>query len=260
MDGSLIPVSQVILVHRDSYGEIDYYSTIMRDLSERIETERKLQSYANDLRRVSQQLFNARENQLRHVARELHDEIGQSLTALKINLDTLQLTAARSPEVINGCIDLANTLLSQVRNMSLDLRPTMLDDLGLEASLRWFVTRCRQNTSLEVQCDVAPGLGRFRAPVETACFRIIQEALTNSMRHARASTASITVRKEPARLHLRIEDDGQGFDVARCLQDARRGHSFGLAGMHERASLLGGELRVHSSRGQGTIIEAELPY
>ncbi len=260
VDGSLIPVSQVILVHRGSNGEIDYYSTIMRDLSDRIETERKLQSYANDLRRVSQQLFNARENELRHLARELHDEIGQSLTALKINLDTMQLAAAPSSGAMKGCIDLVNTLLSQVRNMSLDLRPTMLDDLGLEASLRWFVTRCRQNTSLQVQCDIAPGLGRFPAAIETACFRIIQEALTNTMRHARASTTSITVRRQPAGLSLRIEDDGQGFDVARCLQDARWGHSFGLAGMHERASLLGGELHVRASRGQGTIIEAELPY
>ena len=260
VDGSVIPVSQVILAHRGSNGAVDYYSTIMRDLSERMATEQKLQGYADDLRRVSQQLFTARENELRHLARELHDEIGQSLTALKINLDTLRLAASPNQQTMDGCIEIADTLLGQVRNLSLDLRPTMLDDLGLEASLRWFVERCHQNTGLEVVCDIAPGLGRFPAPIETACFRIIQEALTNTVRHARAGKASIVVSTEPARLLLRVEDDGHGFDVERCLQDARWGHSFGLAGMHERASLLGGALRVRSVHGRGTTIEAELPH
>ena len=120
--------------------------------------------------------------------------------------------------------------------------------------------RCHQNTGLEVVCDIAPGLGRFPAPIETACFRIIQEALTNTVRHAKAGKASITVSTKPARLLLRVEDDGYGFDVERCLQDARWGHSFGLAGMYERASLLGGALRVSSVHGKGTTIEAELPH
>lgn len=259
LDGTLIPVSQVILAHRGTNGEVEYYSTIMRDLSERLSAEEKLRIYADDLRRVSQQLFNAREIELRHLARELHDEIGQSLTALKLTLSTLQLANSADAGSMRCCLELLDILLGQIRDMSLDLRPTMLDDLGLEASLRWFVDRCRRNTTLDVQCDIAPAIGRFAPPVETACFRIAQEALTNTMRHAAATKAVIRLRSEPGLLSLRIEDDGQGFDVKGRVKDARWGQSFGLAGMQERASLLGGALRIVSSSGKGTTIEADLP-
>ena len=110
-----------------------------------------------------------------------------------------------------------------------------------------------------MQCDIAPAIGRFAPPVETACFRIAQEALTNTMRHAAATKAVIRLRSEPGLLSLRIEDDGQGFDVKGRVKDARWGQSFGLAGMQERASLLGGALRIVSSSGKGTTIEADLP-
>jgi signal transduction histidine kinase len=150
-------------------------------------------------------------------------------------------------------------VLQQVRGMSLDLRPSMLDDLGLVAALRWYVGRDARGVGLRVLLEVPDEERRYDPAVETACFRVAQEALTNILRHAGAKEAIITLDDSEGALRLCVRDDGAGFDVAEARQRAHGGGSFGLLGMQERVSLLGGHLEFNSKPGQGTELRARFP-
>ncbi|HZS40910.1 MAG TPA: sensor histidine kinase [Polyangia bacterium] len=193
------------------------------------------------------------EAERRHIARELHDEIGQSLTALKIRLaiagDAGGLGEARA---------LVDDLMSRVSNLSLDLRPAMLDDLGLLPALLWLFERYTAQTQIEVAFE-HEGLGdRFSPESETAAFRIVQEALTNAARHSGEKRVTVRVWRAPtsATLGVQIEDRGRGFDADSALA---AGKSSGLLGMRERAVALGGTLTIEARPGSGTRLHAELP-
>src|SRR5262249_4016348 len=144
--------------------------------------------------------------------------------------------------------------LKQVRDLSLDLRPALLDDLGLPAALRWYLDRLAQRAGLtpELITDLADE--RLPPELETACFRVAQEALTNMARHAKAHRVRIVLRRQEQELRLIVADDGAGFDVAEARSRASRGQSLGLLGMQERALLTGGEVEVVSSPGRGTEV------
>jgi signal transduction histidine kinase len=156
--------------------------------------------------------------------------------------------------------------LQQVRNLSLDLRPSLLDDLGLVAALRWYVDRQGQRTGIAAQFAFSapsdatrPADLRLPAGLETACFRLVQEALTNVVRHSRARHVSVELRLEAQTLHLSVRDDGVGFDVSSALAAAGRGQSLGLLGMHERVALLHGQIAIVSAPGQGTEVRVTVP-
>lgn len=213
------------------------------------------------LQALSQQLLAAQEAERRHIARELHDEIGQALTAIKIHLQTTQRLPEGRPLAgrLDESIDIVDQVLQQVRSLSLDLRPSMLDDLGLVATLRWYVARLAQRADLEADLEMEPDLGRLPAEVETICFRVAQEALTNVMRHAQAQHVQVQVRRADGDLFLSVQDDGQGFDVAARRQHALSGGSAGLLGMQERVILAGGRFEIVSAAGRGTRVDAWLP-
>lgn len=150
-------------------------------------------------------------------------------------------------------------VLEQVHDISLDLRPSILDDLGLEPALRWYTERQAALIELKVEFHADRLEQRLDPMVETECFRVAQEALTNVVRHARAKVVTVELRKEDGQLHLRVRDDGVGFDVAPVREQAVRGTSLGLLSMEERASLAGGGLEFKSTPGQGTEVHAWFP-
>lgn len=231
------------------------------DIALRKQHEAAMQPMTQRLRVLSRKLLEVQEIERRHVARELHDEVGQSLTALKISLQTARRSIG-DQQVLPMCEDMIATvdrLLGQVRNLSLDLRPSLLDDLGLAAALRWYVDRQSQRTGLPIRFH-DEGQGPIVPPdVATACFRIAQEALTNAVRHAKADNIGITLRLHPEEIELVVADDGQGFDVEAMRRRAAQGGSFGLLGMRERADLLGGLVWIDSPRGGGTTVRARFP-
>ncbi|MBI4780734.1 MAG: response regulator [Oscillatoriophycideae cyanobacterium NC_groundwater_1537_Pr4_S-0.65um_50_18] len=208
------------------------------------------------LKTLSSRLIEAQEAERRHIAYELHDEIGQALTAVKINLQASQrsLGMAGDSYPIQESIAIVEEALHQVRNLALDLRPSLLDDLGLLAALRWYLDRLSQRTGLAI--NLVCGAFEFALPpkLETVCFRIVQEALTNITKHARAASIMVQVKQQGDKLQLSIRDDGVGFDVPAARHRAARGASLGLLGMEERAALMGGQLHIRSLPGQGTEI------
>jgi signal transduction histidine kinase len=160
---------------------------------------------------------------------------------------------------LNETLDVVGRVLEQVRDISLDLRPSILDDLGLEPALRWYTERQAALVELKVEFHASPLERRLDSVIETECFRIAQEALTNVVRHARAKTVTVELLEKDGQLHLRVRDDGVGFDVAVVREKAVRGTSLGLLSMEERAVLAGGRLEFNSVPGQGTEVHAWFP-
>ena len=223
---------------------------------------------ADDLRQanirlqgLSNRVIEVQETERRQIARELHDEIGQCLTALKINLEGL-LRTARDPAVVTRIaesIELSAHTLEQVRRLSVDLRPSQLDDLGLDAALRSILNRQASTGSFTAHYESDIDGAVLTGQVETACFRVCQEALTNIVKHANARNVWIRMELLGRRLQLRVRDDGRGFDPGHGKARAMAGESFGLVGMEERAMLAGGQLEIHSTPGQGTEVRAWFP-
>jgi len=206
-------------------------------------------------RRLSHRLVEVQEEERRRIARELHDEIGQQLTALQLVLENAERQPATGlRRSLQEAKIQAGQLLAIIRDLSLELRPMLLDDLGLLPTLLWHLDRLKRlqvdfrHNGLENQ--------RFPAEVETAAYRIVQEALTNVLRHANANEVSLRVWANHETLGVQVRDAGVGFDVNQAL---RAGVSSGLSGMRERAELLGGHLTIESAPGRGTTLTAELP-
>jgi signal transduction histidine kinase len=213
------------------------------------------------LRRYAERLMEAQESERRHIARELHDEIGQALTAVKMNLQAAQ-RLTDEPTLLSyqkDCIDAVERTLHQVRSLSLDLLPSVLDDLGLEPALRWLVARQARQTGLSIQLSVDSLDGRLPPTLEIACFRVAQEALTNTIRHAQAKQVEVELRRQGEEVQLVVRDDGVGFDVQAALDRATQGKSLGLLGMRERVSLAGGQIEIMSVPGSGSEIWARFP-
>jgi signal transduction histidine kinase len=210
---------------------------------------------------LSLRVVEAQESERRRIARELHDEIGQSLTAAEMHLQAaLQSRGGLSLERrLEESIRAVELVQEQVHDLSLNLRPSMLDDLGLEPTLRWYVERQAEIGGLAAEFRAEP-LGQRLAPIiETECFRVAQEALTNVVRHARAHSVIVCLSRRDGLLHLSVRDDGVGFDVSSLRQEAVRGASLGLLSMEERAVLAGGGLELDSAPGRGTEVRAWFP-
>jgi signal transduction histidine kinase len=213
------------------------------------------------LQSLSSQLVHAQEEERRHLARELHDEIGQSLTAVHLNLQMLISTAdaASAAARLEDSSALIEHALQQVRSLSLDLRPSLLDDLGLVPTLRWLLKRQVARAGFMARLVAESAEGRYLPDMETTCYRVVQEALNNAIRHARARNVVVTLEHRSTVLHLAIHDDGVGFDVASARRRAEQGQSLGLLSMRERVEIAGGRMAIESAPGQGTTIEAWLP-
>jgi signal transduction histidine kinase len=210
---------------------------------------------------LSQRIVDAQEMERRRIARELHDEIGQALTAVKIDLQAARglLDDFEHEAQLTHTVGVVEHILQQIRDLSLDLRPSLLDDLGLVPALRWYVDRQAQQMGVTARFRADFLENRLAPELEIACFRIVQEALTNVTRHAHAERVGVELRKSDEAVEVRIRDDGVGFDVQRALDDTARGKSLGLLSLRERASVAGGEVEIESAPEVGTEVRARFP-
>jgi signal transduction histidine kinase len=250
--------------HIFTLDQVELFTTMGKEVGVMIQNARLFEQVVmgrERLQMLSQQLIEVQENERRHIARELHDEIGQALTALKVNLQTLG--RLQPPEElglhVQESISIVDRTLQQVRNLSLDLRPSLLDDLGIVAALRWYIDRQAQRAGFEAQFLASPPELRLPADLETTCFRVVQEALTNVVRHAQAERVRIELRKQPEALLLTVLDDGIGFDLGEVGQRSAGDTSLGLLGMRERVQLVGGTIEISSHPEWGTQIQVIFP-
>ena len=251
-DGSVHWIFGRATVVRDESGRaIRVYGT-NADITERKRAEEELGRRTQQLEALSRKLIEAQEAERRAVARELHDDFGQVLTAIKLNLQRRDRDDAESIALVDGAI-------ARMRDLAQDLRPPLLDELGLEASLRWYVEREAKRAGLAFRLGLAHLEQRPPAAVETTCFRVAQEAVTNVIRHAQARVVEVELSQGNGTLQLVVRDDGRGFDVPAARKRAAQGGSQGLLSMQERVALAGGILQIESAPGRGTTIRARLP-
>jgi PAS domain S-box-containing protein len=254
-DGRRVPIE---VSSRAIYenGELVGVQGMARDVS-----ERKLAQDA--LLMFSRNLIEAQEEERRRIARELHDQIGQILTAVKMNLHAVQqfCQGSEAGSYVKDNIEAVDEALRLVRDLSVELRPPILDDLGLTTALRWYVDRYTKRTGLNVDVvvDLPDENERFPRELETACFRIAQEALTNVVRHAKATQVLVRLTRDTDVLFLIVKDDGVGFDVDRLRKRASRVATLGLVSMQERAHAAGGTIEIDSAPASGTEIRFSLP-
>ena len=218
-------------------------------------TQQALEESEKRFRALSSRLLEVQEAERTRISRELHDQIGQALTAIKIRLQVLErqkeTPTAQALEPIVGLVD---DTLEQVRHLSQDLRPPQLDDLGIAAALRTLLEKILAPAGLAFEVEVLPDPLRLPDPVAVACYRITQESLTNILKHARASRVEVRLESDAAGTRLSVRDDGVGFDRLSVDRRVRQRESTGLLGMRERARMAGGQLSVAANPGGGTRV------
>ena len=240
---------------------------VINDITERVRTQqtlervnRELEQSHERLRALSRRLLEVQEEERGRLARDLHDDIGQALTALKIQLESAHRAGEPTlrARVAEGVETVQHTL-ERVRQISLSLRPPQLDDLGLAAALRSHVDRQAGVAGLAPHFDGADAPQDIEPDTETACFRVAQEAITNVLRHARAHNVWVRLFIAGGRLALSVRDDGRGFDLEGVRRRAASGASLGLVSMEERIALAGGSFELRAAPGQGTVLLATFP-
>jgi len=256
-DGRSFPAE--VRVGRMAWAGEAMVQVILRDIAERYRLHAELEARHQELQQLLQRLVAVQEAERRFMAVELHDEVGQSLTGLKLLLET---SAPLGPDALRARLSevrvLVKELLGRVRELSLDLRPAMLDDVGLFAALDWQCERFERQSRLTIKRNFDPlETQRFAPEVEIAAFRIAQEALTNVARHAQIMQAVVDVSVNDGILHVAIRDNGAGFQTGAL--DSKKHPSNGLAGMRERARSVSGDVTILSAPGQGTTIRAVFP-
>jgi PAS domain S-box-containing protein len=244
---------------RDEQGRPVRAFGIAQDITERKQAEEKLEQSSEQLRALSARLQSAREEEGTRIAREIHDELGATLTSLRWDLESFDKVISESKdgpqlqtlrERIEAMLGLTETTISSVRRISSELRPSVLDDLGLAAAIEWQAQQFQARTGITCRCDCSLENLNLSREQSTAVFRIFQEALTNILRHAQATSVDITMQAEAGELVFAISDNGRGI-----TEDEKSGsQSLGLLGMQERAQLIGAKLDVNSDAGKGTVV------
>ena len=232
--------------------------TVTRTLRLERELERRLEENTRaraDLQELSAKLLRAQENERRTLARELHDEVGQSLSAILMETENAEdaASAARMRDHLGAIRTLAEKTMNEVRDLALLLRPSMLDDFGLVPALNWYARETSKRTGLNVVVSAEESADDLPEEHKTCVYRLAQEAINNAARHANARTVEVEVKREDRCVRFSVRDDGAGFDT-------RFVRGLGLLGMEERVRRLGGRLEIDSRLGRGTRIAAELPF
>jgi signal transduction histidine kinase len=230
--------------------------------SERLKESQKRETLRGELFR---RIVAAQESERQRIARDLHDETGQALTAIGMGLRGLESHVAQDPakaaNTLHELQSLTADSLKELQRLMGDLRPSHIDDLGLAAALRWYAAKVEERAPIRIKVETTGVEQPLPDAARIATFRIVQEALNNVIRHAEARTVHIALDYDETGVHLSVRDDGAGFDVERLRTAATSGRQpLGLAGMQERAALLGGLVTIKSQPGDGTLIEASLPY
>lgn len=279
-NGEEFPIEASISQFSDVTGKL--YTVMLRDITERMRSENSLKQSREELRELSANLQNVREVEKIRIARELHDDLGQQLTALKIDLSALEhaigeLVAQSAAPPATGVAarvtamrKLIDTTVASVRRIAADLRPVMLDDLGLVPAIEWLASDFTQRYGITVERHIDTAGTAFTSAAATALFRIVQEALTNVARHADATRVVLTLEVDDERCALRVVDDGRGSPADASATDtggaaaARsaphgRDKSFGLLGIRERAHMLGGTVMIDTAPGEGFALVVTFP-
>ena len=263
-NGEEFPMEASISQIADGDGQRKFYTVMLRDVAERVKAENELKASRQELRELSANLQNVREDEKTRIARELHDDLGQQLTALKMDISSVQQVLGAQDGVppavltqLQGMRRIIDTTVGSVRRIAADLRPVMLDDLGLLPAIEWLLNDFTTRYSIEVERRIEPGDVLFSRNGATALFRIMQEALTNVVRHAEATRVSVGLTVADHRCRLRIADDGRG-----ASPEDTEGHgekTFGLLGIRERAHMLGGSVEIETAARRGFAITVILP-
>jgi signal transduction histidine kinase len=236
-----------------------FYTVILRDVSLRERTRRELAQAREDLRELSVASRTAREQENSRISRELHDELGQNLTSLKMDLAWLEANAPTDDRkylaTIAGMRAVLDSTVAATRRISADLRPLMLDDLGLAAALEWLAEETSRRHGFAVDLAMDEPCAALDEPLASQVYRIVQESLTNAGRHAAASRVRVHLRRIGAEVLLDIHDDGRGL----APEDLRKKGSFGLVGIRERVYTLAGAVEIRGEPGQGTALHVRLP-
>lgn len=248
----------------NEHGNIIRIDGCMEDITKRKLAMEKAEEQRKELQNLSSHLMHTQEEERRKISQELHDELGQMLTALSINLTSMKKSMskhcdAQSGERVKESMQLVNSMSDRLHEMILDLRPSMLDDLGLIPTLRWYIKRFQARTRINVSLDLSPPKQLLGKEIEVVLYRIIQEALTNTVKHAKADTIRICLKKSTASIKVTIEDDGQGFDTKKLSRIPVHKRGSGLPGMRERLLAVKGQLLITSKMGKGTRIEIIIP-
>jgi PAS domain S-box-containing protein len=255
--GEEFPIEASISRHDDSGRRL--FTVILRDVSERVRSEEALRRSKRELQELGAAAQMAREQEKNRFARELHDELGQSLTMLQMDLAWCKAKVPGGGDELAARLGRMETLLKSTvaatRRIAADLRPLMLDDLGLVPALEWLAQNFTQRTGTPCALELVGANAALQSAHSSAIFRIVQEALTNVAKHARASAVEVAVRQENGAIVVRIRDDGVGFSP----QTPHRPDALGLVSMRERASMLDGAATITSAAGQGTTVAVRLP-
>ena len=255
-DGSVAFIRESARAIRGGDGKIMYYDGIVEDITGRKRAEEERQSSLEQLRALAGHLQSVREEERTRVAREIHDNLGQALTAIKIDLSLLihELPPEKKPK-FQPILKEVDETVGLVRKISTELRPGILDALGLVAAIEWATDEFETRNGIKCRWDLPQDDMVIDQERATALFRILQETLTNVARHADATEVNVRLAQEGDSLLLQIQDNGKGITEGQ----ASAGSSLGIMGMRERAILLGGELSIHGAPGKGTIVKVVLP-
>ena len=257
------------LVWSQAFQEWDFQtiSAISHQLSisiDNIELIATIRSQTEQLRNLSAKLIQVQEQNLKNISRELHDEVGQALTAVAINLGTIksnksQVLTEETVERLGESLLITENVLTQVREISHNLHPSILEDLGMVSALRWAVGRYRNRTGIKIGLEIIAVIENPNPEIALSCYRVVQEALTNVAKHAQATSVQICLKEEGHTLSCIIEDNGNGYDQEAEAAGDYHVRGIGLISMRERISSIGGHLSVQSQPGQGTTISFQIP-
>jgi PAS domain S-box-containing protein len=240
-------------------GQQRFYTVILRDVSVRERTRRELAQAREDLRELSVASRTAREQENSRISRELHDELGQNLTSLKMDLSWLEANCPPDRDgflkTLAGMRSVLDSTVAATRRISADLRPLMLDDLGLLAALEWLAEETSRRHGFTIDLAVDGASENLAEPLASQIYRIVQEGLTNAGRHAAAQRVRVALRTIGREVHLDLQDDGRGVTPG----DLQKKGSFGLVGIRERVYILAGSVEIRGDAGQGTMIQVRLP-